>query len=115
MSRVVDKWLLALAKPGYSSTNFPSKKLKPYQLNELIESADWHSVLPCVVNNIHKAIEDSSEYRIVHCKEPSNVLRVTMSKALSNLRKRAAKYASKYPGKANNRGIQEAGDSLYDY
>lgn len=88
MSRVVDKWLLALAKPGYSSTNLPSKKLKPYQLNELIESADWHSVLPCVVNNIHKAIEDSSEYRIVHCKEPSNVLRVTMSKALSNLRKR---------------------------
>jgi len=90
MSRLVNEWLLALAKPGYSSVNFPPQKLKPYQLNDLIESADWHGVLPCVVNKLHKAIEESSESRIVYGTEPSKVLSDIVSKALANFRKRAA-------------------------
>jgi len=90
MSRVVNEWLLALAKPGYSSTNFPPKKLKLYQLNELIESADWHGVLPCVVNNLYKSAKESSWHWIVNCKESSKELEIITNRALSNFRKRAA-------------------------
>ena len=90
MSRVVNEWLLALAKPGYSSANSLPEKLELCQLNELIESADWHGVLPCVVNNLYKSFEESSWHRIINCKELSEVLEIITDKALSKFRNRAA-------------------------
>ena len=90
MHRVANKWLIILSCPECSSTNFPSKKLTLYQLEELVESADWHGVLPCVVNNLYKSVEESSWHRIINCKELSEVLKIITNKALSNLRKRAA-------------------------
>jgi len=90
MYRVADKWLIILSQPEYSSTNFPSKKLTPYQLDELVESADWHGVLPSVIKNLNKCSEDFSSGRIVDCKEHSKVFSDIMCKAMSNFRKRAA-------------------------
>lgn len=90
MSRVVDKWLIALAKVEYSSTNFPSRRLKYYQLKDLLDSAGWHGVLPCVITNLNKAVEEFSEDRILCCKEASKIFSDIMTKALNNVRKRMA-------------------------
>jgi len=90
MYKVANKWLITLSYPEYSSTNFPSKKLTPYQLDELVESADWHGVLPSVIKNLNKCSEDFSAGRIVDCEEHSKVFSDIMCKAMSNFRKRAA-------------------------
>ena len=90
MYKVANKWLITLSYPEYSSTNFPSKKLTPYQLDELVGSADRHGVLPTVIKNLNKCSEDFSAGRIVDCKEHSKVFSDIMCKATSNFRKRAA-------------------------
>ncbi len=90
MDRVANKWLIILSCPECSSTNFPLKKLTRYQLDELVESANWHGVLPSVIKNLNKFSEDFSAGRIVDCREHSKVFSEIMCKMMSNFRKRAA-------------------------